>query len=95
MECLTWRRTIGLCLPAIDPNVTDNDSPLVGTEKKFPELEARVTQVRKRGSLENCGRPRASCKIRMWNCDEARNDGRRDWPPHRYVRYKTGARHLR
>ena len=45
------------------------DSPLAGTKKRFAGLEEQMTQVRRRGSLENPGQPRTNvireCGIAM------------------------------
>lgn len=46
---------MGPCLPAIDLNATDMDSLLAGTKTKFARLEEQMTQVRRRGSVENPG----------------------------------------
>ena len=38
------------------------DFPIAGTEKKFAGLEKEMTQVRRRGSLENPGQPHTNVK---------------------------------
>ncbi len=60
---------MGPCLPAIDLNATDMDSLLAGTKTKFARLEEQMTQVRRRGSVENPSQPHTNvireCGIAM------------------------------
>ena len=65
MEYLSWRRTSGTCLPAIDIETMSADSLIVGTKTKFLQLKPELMQVRRRSFFENRSQPRADCKFKF------------------------------